>query len=132
MYAAPHCRSTPNGEQLVPHRFESAARSTLLLPYIHVLPSSTDFQTSACNGAVSTLPARLHSYTAFDWSVKTQSSPLDGSAVVACVHVEPWLVDLYSSVPPPGVVAYSSPFVFDATGCSPPNRPACGCLEPGA
>jgi hypothetical protein len=37
--------------------------------------------------------------------VVTQSSPLEGSAVVAFVQVEPWFVDLYSSVPPLGVVS---------------------------
>jgi hypothetical protein len=61
MYAAVHCLSTPNGLQLVPHTFEPAPMLTLLSPYIHDLPSLTDFHTSACSGAVSTLPARLHS-----------------------------------------------------------------------
>src|SRR3954471_23238300 len=92
--AAPHCRSTPKGEQLVPQRLVLTARFTLLFPYIHDCPSSVDFQMSACNGAVDSLPARLHSYTAFDWSVNTQSSPLDESAVVAWVHVAPRSVDL--------------------------------------
>jgi hypothetical protein len=61
MYASTHCRSTPKGLQLVPHRFEPAATSTLLLPYVHELPSSTDFHTSAWSGPVDWLPARLHS-----------------------------------------------------------------------
>jgi hypothetical protein len=78
---------------------------TLLLPYSHDFPSFSDFQTSAWSGPVDWLPARLHRYNAPDWSVATQSSPLDGSAVAALVHVAPWLVDLYSSVPPLGVVS---------------------------
>src|SRR5437868_15247421 len=58
MYAAPHWRSTPNGEQLVPHTFEPRTMLAAFVPYIHVLPSSIDFQTSACRGPADSLPAR--------------------------------------------------------------------------
>ena len=57
---------TPNGGRLVPQTFEPAARSTLLLPYIHDLPSFSDFQTSAWSGPADWLPARLHRYRAPD------------------------------------------------------------------
>src|SRR5258708_38700699 len=95
-----------------------------LLPYSHVLPSSSDFQMSACKGPVDWLPARLHSYTAFDRSVKTQVSPLDGSAVVACGQGPPWVGDLYKSVPPPRGVSYRPPLGFVGVVGSPPRRPA--------
>ena len=65
-----------------------------LLPYFQVFPSLVDFQMSAWSGPLDWLPARLHSYTESAWSVNTQSSPLEGSAVVVLVQVAPWLVDL--------------------------------------
>src|SRR4051795_11210566 len=56
--AAIQSRSTPNGEQLVPQ--ELALPVTVLVPRTHDLPPLVDFHTSACNGAPSSLPARLH------------------------------------------------------------------------
>ena len=55
MEAATQSRSTPNGEQLVEHCGIAPA------PCVQVLPWSTDFHTSACNGATPWLmDARLH------------------------------------------------------------------------
>src|SRR5437660_8414870 len=81
--AAIQSRSTPKGEQLVPHWGMAPA------PCDHVFPWSTDFHASACSGATPWLPARLHRYTAFAWSVARQSSPLFTSAVVTCFQVFP-------------------------------------------
>src|SRR2546421_3556973 len=88
MAAATQSRSTPKGEQLVPHCGIAPP------PCVHVVPWLTDFQTSACNGATPWLPARLHRYTEFAWSVARQSSPLRGSAVVTFFHVLPRSVDV--------------------------------------
>ena len=64
--------------------------------------------------------------------MKTQSSPLAGSAVAAWVHFAPWLVDLNKSVPPLGVVSYSSPLPFAAMLGSPPYGPTFARLYNGA
>src|SRR5438105_15766390 len=101
MDASTQSRSTPNGEQLVPHTTGGRKPE----PCVHVLPWLTDFQTSACSGAVPGVPARLQRYTAPDWSVSMQSSPLWGSAVVTCVHELPPLFERYVRVPPCGVVS---------------------------
>src|SRR6266704_942938 len=97
--AATQSRSTPKGEQLVAHC------GIVPRPWVQVVPWSVDFQTSACSGATPSLPARLHRYTEFGWSVVRQSSPLFGSAVVTWLQLAPWLVDAYVSVPPLGVVS---------------------------
>src|SRR5438132_861750 len=81
--AATQSRSTPNGEQLVPHSGRAPS------PCVQEAPWFVDFQTSAWSGATPSLPARLHRYTAFAWSVARQSSPLLGSAVVVCDQVLP-------------------------------------------
>ena len=52
--AATQSRSTPNGEQLLPHWGSAPS------PCVQEVPWSTDFQTSACSGATPSLPARLH------------------------------------------------------------------------
>src|SRR5439155_27242658 len=85
--AASQSRSTPNGEQLVPHCGSAP------WPCVQLAPPLTDFQTSACSGATPSLPARLHRYTAFAWSVARQSSPLLGSAVVTCCQSRPRSVE---------------------------------------
>src|SRR3954454_2674591 len=89
--AASQSRSTPNGEQLVPQ--ELALPVTVLIARTQDLPPLVDFQTSACRGAPSLLPARLQAYTAPVWSVVTQSSPLALSAVAVGFQVRPRSVD---------------------------------------
>src|SRR2546423_13699548 len=86
--AATQSRSTPNGLQLVPHCGSAPC------PCVQLAPWSTDFHTSAWSGATPSLPARVHRYTALDWSVAMQSSPLLGSAVVTWRQDAPRLVDV--------------------------------------
>src|SRR5207248_9216182 len=86
--AATQSRSTPKGLQLVAHWGITPA------PCVHVVPWSTDFQTSAWRGATPSLPARLQRYTELAWSVARQSSPLFGSAAVTWCQVAPLLVDV--------------------------------------
>src|SRR5258708_37563235 len=87
MAASVQSRSTPKGLQVVAHCGSSPA------PCDQVAPWSTDFHSSACSGALPWLPARLHMYTALDWSTPRQSSPLLVSATVAGCHVAPRSVD---------------------------------------
>src|ERR1700730_18792236 len=84
--AATQSRSTPKGEQLVAHWGIAPA------PCVQLAPWLTDFHTSACSGAAPWLPARLQRYTAVDWSVARQSSPLAASAVVTWLQLAPCLV----------------------------------------
>src|SRR5439155_25206364 len=86
--AATQSRSTPKGEQLVAHCGIAPA------PWVQLVPWLMDFQTSAWSGATPWLPARLQRYTALDWSVARQSSPLFASAVVTCFQLEPRLVEV--------------------------------------
>src|ERR1700757_902810 len=120
MDAATQSRSTPKTWQLVPHT--EACRATAS-PRTQPCPWLIDFHTSACSGTVSALPFRLHRYTAPDWSVARQSSPLCGSAVATCDHVEPRSVDLYVMVPPCGVESYRTPLLSDTIDGSPPYAP---------
>ena len=50
---------------------------------------------------------------------------------MAWVQVAPWFVDLYSRVPPEGVVSYSSPLRFAAIVGSPPNGPTFASSDEG-
>src|SRR6267378_8603904 len=86
--AATQSRSTPNAEQLVAHCGSAPA------PCVQLAPPLTDFQTSAWSGATPSLPARLQRYTAFDWSVARQSSPLAWSAIPTFFQVVPRSVDV--------------------------------------
>jgi len=80
--AAVHWRSTPNGEQLVPHAVLPTTEDPCcqLQAVVHEV-ATADFHTSACNGSVLSVPdARLHQYSDLAWSVARQSSPLVVSA----------------------------------------------------
>src|SRR5437899_174805 len=93
--AAVHCRSTPNGEQLVPHELlPSAPDPCVHLQLVVHLEAMADFHTSACSGRLlSVRLARLHQYNAFAWSVARQSSPLTLSAGWIIVQLPPLSVD---------------------------------------
>src|SRR5205807_8522717 len=124
MDASTQSRSTPNGELLVP------VCGMAPDPCVQLAPWFTDFHTSACSGATPSLPARLHRYTAPDWSVSMQSSPLWGSAAVTWVHELPPLLERYVRVPPCGAVSYSTPRLPEVIHRSPPYAPAVASVVP--
>src|SRR6266516_3333103 len=92
---ATHCRSTPKGEQLVPHWLlpRNPSPWTQWQFVVH-FTAVVDFQTSACRGRLLAVSlARLHQYSDLPWSVATQSSPLLLSAGWIIAQEEPALVD---------------------------------------
>src|SRR5436190_11595001 len=93
--AAVHWRSTPNGEQLVPHWVLPTTEEPCcqLHAVVHEV-AIVDFHTSACSGSVLSVPdARLHQYSDLAWSVARQSSPLVVSAGWIMLQLAPPFVD---------------------------------------
>ena len=84
MDAATQSRSTPNGEQLVAHLGEG--RPGTVCPDCSAVERLPDvgLQRRRTLAAGEVAP-----YTAVDWSVVTQSSPLAVSEVVRCCQVAP-------------------------------------------
>src|SRR6184192_4102062 len=93
--AAVHWRSTPNGEQLVPHSVLPRKPSPCAhWQFVVHFAATVDFHTSACSGSWLFVPlARLHQYSDRAWSVARQSSPLLSSAGWIRVQLLPPFVE---------------------------------------